>query len=290
MNRLILMLALLAAPLMAQEEEPAETGQPTPTQPKSQTAKMEKLLDQITIDMKGVELTPEELDRIMAKLREAFGKLDAPPTSLDATFTPAKSLVLRSGQDSETMQGSWSDEDGSKGTYTLTSLGKGRYKLAASKVGKEGAKTEYKDEGTLAELRKKYSFLKQFAVFRFKQPTTQGGFSLPAQRYEVNRFPTWTVGVNTRPEIKFIKSLGVTVRRPSKELEYHLKLPTETTWIVEKVVPHAKKHGLRKLDLLTEADGEDLTDLKTLVGAKKVLVAFRRGKSMRIALQDESEK
>jgi hypothetical protein len=223
------------------------------------------------------------LERIMKKLREAIGRLEATPSTLDMTFTPVQSVVLRSGQNSETMQGSWSDDDGSKGQYTLTSLGKGRYKLAASKVGTEGAKTEYKDEGTLVDLRKKYSFLKQFAVFRFKQPTVEGTVTLPAQRYEVNRFPAWTVGVNTQPDIKFIKSLGVTVRRPSKELEYHLKLPTETTWIVEKVLPSAK-HGLRTLDLLTGADDGDLSELKTLKDAQRVIVAIRRGKSIRIAL------
>ena len=86
-----------------------------------------------------------------------------------------------------------------------------------------------------------------------------------------------------------VTALGLTLRRPSKDLEFHLKLPTETSWIVEWVKPGSRgaELGLKKMDLLTHADGSDLSEVKTVKLAKSSLAVVRRGKPMRVSLAVE---
>ena len=181
--------------------------------------------------------------------------------------------VNKAGPGKESISGRWSD-DGESGHYTLTSLGKSRYKLKANKTGQEGEATKIEDEGTLAELRKKYPFLKSFQFVTLGPAGGTGTFAM-----RTNPFASW-------PALKHAIALGVTLRRPSKDLEYHLKLPTETSWIVESVPPGSRgaKLGLKKLDLLTHADDEDLSDVESLKAAKKSLALVRRGKPMRVSL------
>lgn len=282
MTNWMLTLVLLATPLMAQEKSP-----PSPVE-------TDELFKKLTSEIEKTKLDQDELDRVMAGLREALRKMnDARGTGVSfLQLGPELKFVVRGGQGGEEMKGSWTDSDGSKGEYKLSSLGKGRYRLLATKRGKDGAATRYEDEGTLVQLRQKYRFLQQFTMVRVHHAVGEPDsiVHFKTQVFDVSGMsPTRTLAVNTSPEIKFIKALGILVRRPSKELEYHLKLPTETTWIVEKLLPNAKR-GLRKLDLLTEADGEDLSELKTLKDAKKVLVVVRRGKTMRIALDGDTPK
>ena len=81
------------------------------------------------------------------------------------------------------------------------------------------------------------------------------------------------------------------MRRPSSDLEFHLKLPAETSWIVETVVPgsRAEKLGLKRFDLVAGADGEDLADLGTLAKATKSLSIVRRAKPTRIAVAESKK-
>jgi S1-C subfamily serine protease len=108
---------------------------------------------------------------------------------------------------------------------------------------------------------------------------------------------TWPIrfGVSTgrtaKPVTKLVKEFGMTVRRPSTDLEYHLKLPAETSWIVEQVVPNsrAEKLGLKRFDVIAGADDEDLTEFSTLSRAKKRLSIVRRAKPSRIDITERTK-
>ncbi|MEM8884187.1 MAG: hypothetical protein AAGD14_08975, partial [Planctomycetota bacterium] len=141
-------------------------------------------------------------------------------------------------------------------------------RLNATKTGPDGEESRITDKGTMSELRKKYSFL---AGFMTVMPTVRIGTPRPP--------------VAARPQ----RALGLTLRRPSKDLEFHMKLPTETSWIVDTVQPGSigAKLGLKKMDLLTHADDVDLSELASLTNAKRALAIVRRGKSMRLALPGE---
>lgn len=276
--RWICMLALLAAPLMAQEE--SEPKKPSPYR------QLLELMEKID----GVK--PEERAELARRLREILEKLDS-ERSLEIKgggtleIAPAGAIVLEmvSNSGREKMSGSWSEGDGIRGEYTLTGLGKSRYRLEATRTGREGEVTKIRDEGTLAELCKKYEFLKSFNVVALT-PEWKGTFTTNAPP-AIGSIPLRMTG--TQETIR--SALGMKLRRPSKDLEYHLKIPTETAWIVDEVLAGSKAEelGLKKMDLITEADGEDLADFKSLENAKTALAVVRRGKTVRIALGDGSK-
>jgi len=188
----------------------------------------------------------------------------------------------------EKLRGTWSD-NGTKGQYTLTSLGKGRYELLARSVDAQGTESKYSDKGNLEELRKKYPFLRKFSALYIGPGRTSGAVS--GTRWNPIGMPLRMTMVSEN-SAKAVPLLGISVRRPSKELEYHLKLPTETTWIIESVTPGKKgaNLGLKRYDLITGVDGEDLTELAPLRKCEKSLSIVRRSKPVRIALPPKDTK
>jgi hypothetical protein len=265
----MLMLCLLTMPLLAQET------------PKPEKSEFDALLEKLK------EASPEDRERLLEELRKLVkDKFEASTTIQVRDIT--LDLDTRSGQ--EKMTGSWKEANGVSGDYVITGLGNSRYRLEAVQTGAEGEVTKIKDEGTLAELHKKYPFMKSFAFITMVAPDAPFQTTSPLKGRILRGTPraelVWP------PAAKTDSVLGITVRRPSKDLEYHLKLATETAWIVEDVLPGSKgaKVGLKKMDLLTEADGEDLSELKALRNARKSLTVLRRGKTIRISLGESKEK
>ena len=164
---------------------------------------------------------------------------------------------LRTG--AETMTGSL-DINGKRTNYTLRSLGKGRYKLEADVTDENGEKSKVQDEGTLAELRKKYEFLGQFNTVR-----------LPARNYEVPK--------STRS----IPELGIKVKRPGADLAWHFYVPPGVGYVVTEVDPLLLGHklGLKPHDLLLKIDGrpiESKTELAGIAKGRGKLEVIRRAK------------
>jgi len=237
----------------------------------------------------------EDLEKRMREIAAELASED-PAVRKKAMEEMRRLMLKRSGQpnpfvvqvemkeSTEKISGNWT-KDGAEGKYTLKSLGKGRYKLSAESTDPEGTVTKYDDEGTMAELRAKYPFLKHSDGIIM---IGKGGAGWPRMA-----FTSRSGGLSPNaPNFKYVKSLGVLVRRPSKDLEYHLKLPVDTTWIVESVTKKLKgdKLGLRRFDLITGADGEDLTELAPLEKAQKNLSIVRRSKPVRIALAKADDK
>jgi len=256
MRRSIMLLPLIAMPAFAQEE-PVEKPD------------LADLIERIR------KAEPEQQQELFEELQ----KLIAGRRKLDIRAPETLILQLGMNRGREMMEGQWAEPDGITGKYKMTSIGKSRYRLEAVRNGPEGETTKIVDEGTLAELRKKYTFLKGFMVLSLGG--VDGGLRLPPSPAGA-RSPF----VLTAPPTS--TALGMTLRRPSKDLEFHLKLPTETTWIVDSVEPgsRADELGLKKMDLLTEADGSDLSELKTLKEAKEALALLRRGKAKRLSLAE----
>jgi len=257
MKRWMIVLPLLAATLFAQDAEEK------PDKQKQIRELIERMQD----------ADPAERKKLTAELRKLM---------LPAGWTPfdpkGNSVVVTLDDVSqEQIAGNWREEDGGQGKYTLTSKGGGEYTLRAELTGSDGEKSVFEDKGTLAELRKKYKFLKQFSFV-----------ALPPRTYTANPLSLHFTGFQELSK----SAMGMKLRRPSADLEYHLKLPTETAWIVDSVKKgsQADKLGLKKFDLITHADREDLSEIKTLKAAKKVLAVIRRGKPMTVPLQLESER
>jgi len=264
MKRSMLMLCLLAMPLLAQET------------PKPEKPDVAALLEKIK------SASPEEQQRLLEELKRLVKDRFETATRVESADLVFE-VMGRGSQ--EKMKGSWTESGGISGEYVLTGLGNSRYRLEAVRTGPEGEATKIKDEGTLAELHKKYPFMRSFAFVTMVGPDSP----VKSTRLE----GALLTGPGAKGE--FVLSpgadsvFGIRVRRPSEDLEYHLKLPTETTWIVESVAPGSRgaKLGLQRMDLVTEADGEDLADLKTLKEAKQSLTVVRRGKPVRISLAEE---
>jgi hypothetical protein len=255
MKRWMIVLPLLAATLFAQdvEEKPDKKKQ------------IRELIERMQ------DADPAERKKLTEKLRELM--LPGGWTPLDMK---GQSVVVTLDNDSqEQIAGNWQEEDGGQGKYTLTSKGGGAYTLRAELTGSDGERSVFEDEGTLAQLRKKYKFLKQFSFV-----------ALPPRTYTANPLSLHFTGIQESSK----SAMGMKLRRPSADLEYHLKLPTETAWIVDSVKKGslADKLGLKKFDLITHADREDLSEFKTLKAAKKQLTVIRRGKPMSVPLQLES--
>lgn len=279
MTRWICMLALLAAPAWAQDdpepeapEKPAE-GKPAKEKP-AHFEELKRLIEAMeTADGADLPAIHEQIRRLL----EAARNVDRSPLGV------ILEVSTQSGQ--EKIAGSWKESGGVTGKYILSSLGKSRYKLDATRTGAEGETTKIDDEGTLAELRKKYPFIQSIAVLTFHPPD----WGLDRSDLRVRR-GGGTLGRLFFEGVPTNSAFGMKLRRPSKDLEFHLKLPTETAWIVEEVEPGSKadKLGLKKMDLLTEADGADLAELKTLETAKSTLAFLRRGKAERVSLAVEN--
>jgi hypothetical protein len=166
---------------------------------------------------------------------------------------------------SEVMSGSRS-VNGKRTDYTLRSLGKGRYKLEASTSDANGEKSRVKDEGTLAELRKRYEFLGDVGAMvlplRFSRP--------PVEQARIG-----------------IPELGIKVKRPGADLAWHFFVPPGVGFVVTDVDPLSLGHklGLKPHDLLLKIDGrpiEGKTQLAAIAKGRGKLEAIRRAKPVQI--------
>jgi hypothetical protein len=256
--RTLLWTLLLAAPLLAQEAEEKKPAEPTK---QDKAAEIRKLVETF-LDGKDEEKLEELEKRLRALLMDDLFKLEIMP----------ERVVFGGGTGGvEIMSGS---SDGT--SYTMKSLGRGRYELAATQKTKDGETRKITDEGTLTELRKKYPFLKGIFAVR-----------VPFSEVTVVKTPRSAPGflVRERPRT----SLGMRVRPPSESLAHHLELPTGAGLVVDSVLKNsrAEKLGLKKHDVLLRIDGEliDSPDqLEKLEKNKGTLGYVRRAKTCELDL------
>ncbi|MHC5052450.1 MAG: hypothetical protein ACYTGK_17800, partial [Planctomycetota bacterium] len=246
MRTLLLTTLILAAPLLAQEadeqEPPKRVEQTKPTK-QDKAAEIRKLVETF---FDGQD--EQKIEELVARLRELYQA-----DEVKLAFRPVESQQLRlvfggspqGGQ--ETIAGS---SDGT--SYTLKSLGGGRYELTATQEVRDGESRQITDEGTLKELRKKYGFLK----------TMLGVGLYGGDRLNWGDRINWVQFTDT-PTAR----LGVFVRPPSKSLSHHLELPTGAGLVVATVTKgsRAERLGLKEHDVLLRIDG-DLIDSPDQLG------------------------
>jgi hypothetical protein len=260
--RTLLLTLLAAAPLLAQEAEeqtPAEQAEKEKQKTQDKAAEIRKLVETF-LDRKDTKRLEELEKRLRALLKE---------DPLWLGFQPVTSKQMRfvftdtAPGAQETISGSL---DGT--SYTLKSLGGGKYRLTATQKLDDDETKKITDEGTLKDLRKKYPFLRNMAA------------------------AVWTVG-ELDPLAGFREApkarLGMWVRPPSEVLSYHLELPTGAGLVVGSVVTgsRAERLGLKKHDVLLRIDGEliDAPDqLEKLARNEGVLEYIRRGKLRQLDL------
>lgn len=246
--RTLLWTLLLVAPLLAQEAEEKEPAKP------DKAAEIRKLVE--TYFEGKDERKLEELEkRLRALLKVHDFELKFKPVTAKEIFLYASPA----GQ--ETISGT------ANGTsYTLKSLGGGRYKLTATQKTRDDETKQITDEGTLKELRKKYGFL-------------EGMFGIGVPMRSVAAIESFRRQYREAPRLR----LGMLVRPPSESLAHHLELPTGAGLVVGSVNKdsRAEKLGLKEHDVLLRIDG-DLIDspdqLKKLNSSKGMLEYVRRGK------------
>lgn len=260
--RTLLLTLILAAPLLAQE---AEEPQPD-KQDKQVEQEIRKKRDKADRIRKLVETfvdgkDAKKLEELERRLREML-KDD----SLWFEFQPVQAQEMRLLFSDHPQGGNEAIAGSFDGTsYSLKSLGGGKYKLTATQKVRDGESRPITDEGTLKELRKKYPFLKSMgaAVWTFDEPFELG--------------PLVSLTDRSGPR------LGMLVRPPSESLSYHLELPTGAGLVVDSVTrgSRAEKLGLKKHDVLLRIDGELIDSpeqLKKLHKNKGKLEYVRRGK------------
>ena len=265
--RTLLLTLLLVAPLLAQDAEEKEPAK------QDKATEIRQLIESFleNKDEKKLEEVEKQL-RALFQGREL--KLEFKP------LTPVIGQELRVFFDGMPQGGQETISGSSNGTsYTMKSLGGGRYKLTATQKVRDGEAKQITDEGTLKELSKKYAFLK--GMFAVRVPMTHVTLDATAEPgLALNRPLVSHVG---RPR------LGMLVRPPSESLSHHLELPTGAGLVVGSVVKgsRAEKLGLKEHDVLLRIDG-DLIDsadqLGKLAEDKGVLEYVRRGKPRQLDL------
>ena len=186
---------------------------------------------------------PGERAKALEKLRSLAEPRTAPEVSVG--FLDMIGVDASGG---ETMSGSRS-VNGKRTDYTLRSLGKGRYRLEASISDAHGEKSAVRDEGTLAELRKKYEFLGDV-----------GAMVVPLQ---------WP---QSRPEREAsLPGLGIKVKRPGQDLSWHFYVPPGVGFVVTEVDPQSlgEELGLKPHDLLLKIDGRPIEGRRELAAMAK---------------------
>jgi hypothetical protein len=282
--RYFLILLVLAAPLLAQEakDEKAlvrkwfkQLQDPDEAKQKEAAAALAKM---------GEKAIPHLLELAQEMAKEP-GKRAALQPHFPFTWTARApqfsewKVLLKPGGPGEVITGSWSDGE-AKGTYSLTSLGKGRYRLDA-KSGGEAERT-ITDEGTLAELKKRHDFLKGSAgtiILPNPEVTTRLG----RNEWGIARADSLHLSQRKDP----LPVFGARVTPPSEELAYHLYLPQGVGFVVGKIEKgsRAEKLGLKQFDVLVKLNGEHLESARQLNGAKGTLEVLRRGKPHRIEIR-----
>ncbi|MHC4339098.1 MAG: hypothetical protein ACYSX0_02620 [Planctomycetota bacterium] len=283
--RHFLILLLLAAPLLAQEakDERALVRKWFKQLQDPNEAKQKQAAEELA--KMGAKAIPHllELAQEMAKAPERTMEVKVhSPFALTAKplqFSEWK-VLLKPGGPGEVIQGSWSDGD-AKGSYSLTSLGAGRYRLEAKTEGE--AESTINDEGTLVELKQRHEFLKGDAgtiIFPNPKLTTR----LDRGNWVVAKADS----LHLYPRKEPLPVLGATVTRPTEELAYHLFLPQGVGLVVGEIEKgsRAEKLGLRRFDVLVKINGEHLESARQLKGAKGTLEVLRRGKPRRIEIRN----
>jgi hypothetical protein len=255
--RTLLLTLLLVAPLLAQEAEEQKPAE------QDKAAQLRKLVESFLATHKDEKDLKKLEEGLRALLRSQVDDVTIFPRIVSQDLSVFFDSGWPGGQ--ETISGS---SDGT--SYTMKSLGGGRYKLTAKQEVRDGETKQITDEGTLKELSKKYSFLK-------------GIFALRVPYADVTMMKTdgSAPGFFVREHPK--ARLGMLVRPPSESLSHHLELPTGAGLVVASVTKgsRAEKLGLKEHDVLLRIDGEliDSPDqLKRLDKNKGVLVYVRRAK------------
>ncbi len=183
------------------------------------------------------------------------------------------------------VHGTYTDDSGRRRKYSLKGLGKGRYELKSTTTDENGQKKEIKVEGTMAELQRKYAFLKRTRPLSVPRIGVQGN--------TIELFPHYGI---SRPATRSLSKLGATVKKPSEELAYHLALPAGAGLVIDKVRKNsrAEKAGLRRHDVILKVNCvllDDPRDLKRALrkrGRGKItLDVIRRAQTVQVDLPEK---
>lgn len=208
----------------------------------------------------------------LEELAKLFGSREAVDVVAEFFVPPMRGglsggmvVMIDKAGPSEAITGSYSDEHG-KVSYTLKKGTGAKYDLAAKRT-KDGRLIEtIEDSGTLADLRKRHAFLKDFKALSF----------MPLGRMRAD------LGLPQRA-----KALGMFVARPSRDLAHHFYVPPGVGWVVRHVDKdsRADKLGLKPYDLLLKIDGKWIEDLSQLDAEEGVLEYRRRADKGRLILK-----
>jgi len=263
--RLLAVLALLPLTARAQDEgaEPPRKAEPEKdgggkslrvTGPFHVTASAE-IVKSVIADLESGD---------QKRVARALEKLKAGPTVLfGAPIAFPGGLQIKIGRGGgESMRGSFV-ENGKKGTYRLKSDGEGRYELHAELLDDGKVAKTIEDEGTFADLRRKYAFLGAGGMF----VTTQAPVASKSSPVPTTTGPV--VGVRARPA--------------TETLRHHLELPTGSGVVVDAVLPgsRADRIGLKRHDILVRIEGslvDEPKQVKKLAVGGVELEYVRRGK------------
>jgi len=282
---LLLPLLLLAAPVLAQEDETGETAVETKADDASIEARVRELLSQDReareAAIRALErMDPEKVCEVLMRVVKEKGISSGEVLFVTPRVKDARVLVLdpMTGS-SEVIRGSADGYD-----YTLESIGDGRYTLRAKRIGEDGRTLEeFVRDGTLKELQEKYPFLRKTLAIQ-----TFDGSLRVRDKFTMDRakaaMVTFSPGAGCCPA-------GLTVRTPPEELSFHLELPEGAGLIVERVDPgsRAEKLGLRRFDILLRLDGELIDSprqLEALDRSRGELEIIRRAELKKIDLVD----
>ena len=273
----ILMGLLLCLPVLAQDAEPEEgerilevevdtdaKGRVVKLDARGRALEIAKLLAAEADETKRAEML-KELVAALTREGDALVAVDALPLRLRAVGV----------NPFEAMNGAW-DENGKKGSYTLKSLGEGRYRLDA-RIEKDGAVVETIEKvGTLADLRRAHPFLKSGALVLQLGPFGSAPENALGPLIDSDpRSATGTVGLFAEP-----------VPEP---LAHHLLLVAGEGLMVKAVVPgsRAERIGLRRYDVILRIGDERVespAQLKRLNEEEGTVEIVRRGEKTKIDL------
>ena len=267
--RIALMILLLACPLLAQEKPKAPD--------RAQVMKwLMQLSDKDAAKRKEAEaalrkITPDQWIAAVRKQHREHLLFAFPGGQVHGLR-----VLIDPGGAREIISGTWTDDD-SQITYKLKSLGKGRYSLTGERKVGEKLMERIADEGTMAELKKRYEFLKADLAIRVPSFV----FSPRAGR------GLTTALMNPMRRMSLIESLGIAVRPPSEDLAYHLYLPRGVGFVVASVPPGsvAEKLGLEKFDVITKLDGKWLEKRAQLEVKTGTLEYVRRARTGQLKLE-----
>jgi len=182
------------------------------------------------------------------------------------------SMLPRQG--GETIKGSWADGERSA-SWTLTKEEGDRYRLTAKVSATDGTSEQnVSDEGTLAELTRRHSFLEGTSFF---------GVLEGADRVQFTHSPA------PRRDTVSEADLGLELAEATDDLRHQFWLPVGVGWVVRSVAPGspAARAGLEPFDLITKVGDAWLEHAESLRDPERravTLTVLRRGKERQIEL------